>query len=58
VNIFDPSDPVAGAGFAGRLWPSTEDVSVQNGDLPHAIVRYLSKRSTGKVIVEGTRIAK
>ena len=52
VNIFDPRDPVAGAGRADRLWPGVEDHGVDNGDLPHAIGHYLSKRITGSVIVD------
>ena len=52
VNIFDPRDPVAGAGRLDWLWPMVEDYGVHNGDLPHAIGRYLSKKITGKVVAD------
>jgi hypothetical protein len=53
VNIYDPSDPVAGAGVASRLWPAAVDFEVNNGDKPHSISRYLSKRASGEAIIAG-----
>jgi hypothetical protein len=52
VNIYDPADPVAGAGAVSRLWTQAEDYEVHNGDEPHAIIRYLSKKITGRTIAE------
>jgi hypothetical protein len=59
VNIYDPSDPVAGAGSINSPWSSAthchlQNEQVQNGDLPHNIRRYLSKRITGSTIAEAT----
>jgi hypothetical protein len=51
VNVYDKSDPVAGAGVVCRLWPDAEDFEVNNGDKPHSIAGYLSKRATGQVIL-------
>jgi hypothetical protein len=53
-NIFDPADPVAGAGPLKRLWPGVEDWNVNNGDEPHSIERYLNKRISGEVITKAT----
>jgi hypothetical protein len=53
VNIYDPSDPVAAAGVASRLWPAAVDLKVNNGDKPHSISRYLSKRASGEAIIAG-----
>ncbi len=53
VNVYDKSDPVAGAGVICRLWADAEDFEVNNGNEPHSITRYLSKRATGKAVLEG-----
>lgn len=53
VNIYDKSDPVAGAGVVSRLWPGAKDFEVDNGKEPHSITRYLSKRVTGLAVLEG-----
>jgi hypothetical protein len=53
VNIFDPADPVAAAGVMHRVWPASQDYTVDNEDDPHAIQRYLSKRITGEVVAAG-----
>ena len=50
VNIYDPADPIAGAGGLGRLWPGAEDVRVDNGDQPHSSYKYLSAGATGRVL--------
>lgn len=55
VNIYDKSDPVAGAGVACRLWSAAEDFEVNNGNEPHSIIHYLSKRIAGEVVVTATR---
>ncbi|OBG55768.1 hypothetical protein A5703_07410 [Mycobacterium sp. E188] len=54
TNIFDPADPVAGAGPLHRLWPAVEDWTVGNGDEPHSIERYLNKPVAGEVIAKAT----
>lgn len=53
VNIYDKSDPVAGAGVVSRLWPGAKDFEVNNGKEPHSITRYLSKRVTGLAVLDG-----
>jgi hypothetical protein len=52
VNIYDKSDPVAGAGVVSRLWPRAKDFEVNNAKEPHSITRYLSKRVTGLALLE------
>jgi hypothetical protein len=49
-NIFDPADPVAGAGPLRRLWPAVQDWNVGNDDEPHSIERYLNKPISGEII--------
>jgi hypothetical protein len=58
VNIYDPKDPVCGAGGVKHLWPTALDIQVSNGEEPHSITRYLSKKASGRVIataIEATR---
>ncbi|WP_188941315.1 alpha/beta fold hydrolase [Nakamurella endophytica] len=52
VNVYDPADPVAGAGALGRLWPGVHDFEVSNGDDPHSSQRYLAKRATGRAVAQ------
>ena len=51
VNVYDRRDPVAGAGPVNRLWDPAEDFEVNNGNEPHSIARYMSKRIVGEVIL-------
>lgn len=53
VNVYDKSDPVAGAGVVSRLWSAAKDFEVENGKEPHSITRYLSKRVTGLAVLDG-----
>lgn len=54
ANVYDKSDPVAGAGVVSRLWPTAEDFEVNNGNEPHSITRYLSKKAVGAVVLAST----
>ena len=53
VNIYDKRDPVALAGGLARHWPDVADETVDNGDQPHSINRYLGKKVSGSAIVAG-----
>lgn len=57
VNIYDPADPVAAAGPVSRLWADASDFTVDNGNEPHSITRYLAKRITGETISAVVRSA-
>jgi hypothetical protein len=48
VNVFDEGDPVSAGGPVGRLWAGAQDYTVDNGDQPHSVTRYLSKRISGE----------
>jgi hypothetical protein len=50
VNVYDPSDPVALGGGLGPHWVEVTDRTVDNGDEPHAAIRYLGKEETGEPI--------
>lgn len=54
VNVRDPHDPVACAGALHRWWPQLlgRDLPVRNGGDTHAVERYLSRRTTGEVLLE------
>jgi pimeloyl-ACP methyl ester carboxylesterase len=52
VNIYDTRDPVALAGGLSAYWPEIADKTVDNGDQPHAVSRYLGKKVTGQIVVE------
>jgi hypothetical protein len=51
VNIYDPRDAVSFAGGLAAYWPKVEDKTVDNEKEPHSIIRYLSKKVTGQVVV-------
>ena len=53
VNIFNEADPVTAGGRVGRIWPAVLDYTVDNGNQPHAISRYLSKRICGQSVLAG-----
>lgn len=56
VNVYDKYDPVAGAGVVRRVWPEAEDFEVNNGrDDPHSATRYLSKKCTGRAVLQAVR---
>jgi pimeloyl-ACP methyl ester carboxylesterase len=50
VNIYDPGDPVALAGGLTDPWAEVTDEKVNNGEQPHAVVRYLNKMVTGEAL--------
>jgi hypothetical protein len=52
VNIYDPHDAVSLAGGLAGHWPEIVDNTVNNGDEPHAVGRYLGKKVTGGAVVE------
>lgn len=53
ANIYDQRDPVACAGGLGSHWTGTVDRTVDNGNEPHAITRYLGKKETGEAVLAG-----
>jgi hypothetical protein len=53
VNVYDPSDAVACAGGVRPYWSDVRDHTVDNGNEPHAITRYLGKHATGEAVVAG-----
>ena len=53
VNVYDPADVVAVAGGLGRYWSAVDDETVDNGNEPHAIARYLGKKVTGNAVAGG-----
>lgn len=53
INIYDPRDAVCLAGGLAGYWPEIGDETVDNGNEPHSITRYLGKKVTGKAVVEG-----
>lgn len=52
VNIYDPRDAVSLAGGLAGYWPQVADKTVDNGNEPHAVSRYLGKKVTGGAVVE------
>ncbi|MFI5709799.1 hypothetical protein [Kribbella sp. NPDC051620] len=57
VNIYDPRDPVSLAGPLMPYWPTVADATVDNGNDPHAVARYLGKRATGAAIADSLTVA-
>lgn len=53
VNVLDEADPVTAGGRVSRIWPAARDYTVDNGNQPHAITRYLSKRISGQSVLAG-----
>lgn len=52
VNLRDVSDPVACAGDLSAHWPGiADDDTVDNEADAHSVLRYLSKRQTGRAIL-------
>ena len=52
INIYDPHDAVSLAGGLAGYWPEVADMTVDNGNEPHAVGRYLGKKVTGGAVAE------
>ena len=51
VNVYDKGDPVSLAGGLVAYW-LVKDETVNNGDQPHAITRYLGKKEVGQAVTD------